>query len=275
MVGSTRTNGSPVSTSRTARAPGTPRTPERGRGHADERGLGVVLIDQTPLFRDGMANLITHTPGLRWLGATHNVHAAVRLIERLAPDIAIIDAGLDPRGRLSKLLTSAAQPYTVISLVRDPNRTMAYLAGSTDQCAHGVVLRSAEPAQIMEAIRRAHTDRRYLDPALTNHAPAGPNDNAASTHRSISRRECQVLQLVADGLENQAIAKALFVSVETIRTHVKSILRKLSARDRAHAVAIAFRLGILTTQHPAPAPLHRAGTDQATDPGASLRPARA
>ncbi len=55
-----------------------------------------------------------------------------------------------------------------------------------------------------------------------------------------------MLQLIADGLENQAIANVLYVSVETVRTHVKSILRKLSSRDRTHAVAVAFRSGVLT-----------------------------
>jgi hypothetical protein len=60
------------------------------------------------------------------------------------------------------------------------------------------------------------------------------------------------LQLISDGMENQAIAKALFVSVETVRTHVKSILRKLHARDRAHAVAVAFRLGVLVTHREGP-----------------------
>jgi DNA-binding NarL/FixJ family response regulator len=63
----------------------------------------------------------------------------------------------------------------------------------------------------------------------------------------LSRREYQVLQLVAEGLENSGIAKILFLSVETVRTHVKSILRKLSARDRTHAVTIAFPGGILIT----------------------------
>lgn len=277
MVGSAGTNGSHVPANHTARAAGAARHPDRGQLNARERGLGVVLVDQTPLFRDGMANLITHTPGLRWLGAAHNAHAAVRLIEYLTPDIAIIDAGLDPRGKLAKLLRGSSHPYTVLSLVRDPHRTMAYLAGSREQCAHGMVLRSAEPAQIMEAIRHAHTERHYLDPALANHAPGGADGNSASTQQPISRRECQVLQLVADGLENQGIAKALFVSVETVRTHVKSILRKLGARDRAHAVAIAFRLGILATQPNVapPAALHRPGTDQQAGSAPSLRTARA
>jgi DNA-binding NarL/FixJ family response regulator len=68
----------------------------------------------------------------------------------------------------------------------------------------------------------------------------------------LSQRELEVLRLVADGLENQAIADALFVSVETIRTHVKSILRKLASRDRTHAVAVAFRSGVLAVDDVVP-----------------------
>lgn len=216
-----------------------------GAQRANDRGLGVVLIDQTPLFRDGMANLINHAPGLRWLGATHNVHAAGKLVERFTPDVAIIDAGLDPRGQLTKLLTSASANLTVVSLIRDPHRAAPYISDASAAGVHGIVLRAAEPAQLVDAVRRAHTERRYLDPALASLA-RGENGRGSNSRQPLSRREHQVLQLIADGLENQAIAKTLFVSVETVRTHVKSILRKLHARDRAHAVAVAFRLAVLT-----------------------------
>jgi DNA-binding NarL/FixJ family response regulator len=93
-----------------------------------------------------------------------------------------------------------------------------------------------------------HAERRYLDAALAPVLTA-PTDKPArgQARQPLSRREYQVLQLIADGLENQAIATILFVSVETIRTHVKSILRKLASRDRTHAVAIAFRAGVLTS----------------------------
>lgn len=117
--------------------------------------------------------------------------------------------------------------------------------------------RSIDSRRLAEAIRRAHTERRYIDPglaALTARPKRSTVPKGDLAHDSppaprggmpLSRREYQVLQLVAEGLENSAIAKLLFLSVETVRTHVKSILRKLSARDRTHAVTIAFRGGIL------------------------------
>lgn len=212
-----------------------------------DRGLGVVLVDQIPLFRDGLSALVTHTPGLRWLGATQNVHAAVVMTERLSPDVLVLDSVLDPRGHLTRMLTSSSSGLTVLNLVREPCRTAQYVAETFAAGAHGMVLRSADPVQLVDAIRRSYVERRYLDGALTTLA-RGIGGRAAGARQPLSRREYQVLQLIADGLENQSIAKALFVSVETVRTHVKSILRKLHARDRAHAVAIAFRLGVLVPQ---------------------------
>src|SRR5437016_5706701 len=85
--------------------------------------------------------------------------------------------------------------------------------------------RSSEPPQLVQAIQRVHAERRYIDPTLASALgtpkgkPIAPPVNPGQ--QPLSRREYQVLQLIADGLENQAIAKILYVSVETVRTHVK------------------------------------------------------
>jgi len=131
------------------------------------------------------------------------------------------------------------------------------------------VLRTAEPAQLLDAVRRTHHERRYLDPELAALATGLGVRHTVTARQPLSRREYQVLQLISDGLENQAIAKTLFVSVETIRTHVKAILRKLHARDRAHAVAVAFRLGVLVAHRetpPSEVPAARASTSNTAPP---------
>ncbi len=228
------------------------RTPARSTGvpapRERERGLGVLLVDQIPLFCDAVAALLTRASGLRWLGATQDVHSAISTADGLHPDVVVIDSILDPRGHLGGMLMSASPSMVVLALVRETNRTPAYLAELLGSGAHGVLLRAAEPAQFVEAIRRTHAERRYFDPALSTLRGSTVATRAAGAHQPLSRREYQVLALISDGLENQAIAKALFVSVETVRTHVKSILRKLHARDRAHAIAIAFHLGVLALQ---------------------------
>ncbi|KAA9161136.1 response regulator transcription factor [Amycolatopsis acidicola] len=226
------------------------------QGSPPIRSLGVAVVDPLPFYREGLSSMVTRTTGLHWAGHAGNPHAALQLAEQVHPDVILVDSGIDPHGHLAKLLVTGDPAALVIMLVRDSHRTPAFLQGILLAGAHGALPRSAEPRRLIEAIRRTQLDRRYLDPVL---APlAGPQrqglrpgDSMVAARRPrmpLSRREYQVLQLVAEGLENAAIAKLLYLSVETVRTHVKSILRKLSARDRTHAVTIAFRNGILIAQ---------------------------
>ncbi|WP_027941538.1 response regulator transcription factor [Amycolatopsis taiwanensis] len=233
---------------------------------ASSRSLGVAVVDPIPIYRDGLSTLVQRTPGMHWAGYASNPHAALQLAEQTHPDVIVIDTGLDPHGHLTKMLMSADPALLVIMLLRETHRTPRFLSSALSLGAHAVVPRSAEGRRMVDAIRRAYLDRRYIDPALVPLAvpPSRSSSRGADTAQGrqprmpLSRREYQVLQLVAEGLENAAIAKILYLSVETVRTHVKSILRKLSARDRTHAVTIAFRAGILITQ-PEDAPEHASG----------------
>jgi DNA-binding NarL/FixJ family response regulator len=229
-----------------ARSPSSPST-------TGSRSLGVAAIDPIPIFRDGVASLVHRTQGLHWVGHAASHHAALQLCEQLKPDVVVLDSALDPNCHLTRLLSTGDPALVIVSLIRDSNRTPQYLAGAIAAGVHAVMPRAIDPRRLGEAIQRTHTERRYLDPALAaliarpKRQPSG-QPPAQRVPMPLSRREYQVLQLVAEGLENSGIAKVLYLSVETVRTHVKSILRKLSARDRTHAVTVAFRGGILTLQ---------------------------
>jgi DNA-binding NarL/FixJ family response regulator len=219
---------------------------------APTRSLGVAVVDPIPMYRDGLSALVQRTPGMHWAGHAANQHAAMQVAEQTHPDVMMVDTGLDPHGYLTKMLIGADPALLVIMLLRETHRTPSFLTNALSLGAHAVIPRSAESRRMVDAIRRTYLDGRYIDPALVPlTAPpsrSGSRGQARRPRMPLSRREYQVLQLVAEGLENAAIAKILYLSVETVRTHVKSILRKLSARDRTHAVTIAFRAGILITQ---------------------------
>jgi DNA-binding NarL/FixJ family response regulator len=222
-------------------------------GSTQRTALAVALVDGVPLFRDGLSALVQRTPGMRWVGAAERPTAALQLHDRLRPDVMVIDSGLDPRAQLCHMLAADSQ-LGLLSLVQEAHRNSQYVAAALAAGVHGLVLRTADPTQVTDAIRAVYEERRYLDSRLAPvlAAPRGKLKHwPGPTQQPLSRREYQVLQLIADGLENQSIAKILFVSVETVRTHVKSILRKLGARDRTHAVAVAFRTGVLTASPPA------------------------
>lgn len=221
---------------------------------APTRSMGVAVVDPTPIYRDGLSALVQRTPGMHWAGSAATPQAALQLAEQTHPDVMVIDTGLDPHGHLAKMLIGADPALLVIMLLREPHRTPSFLSGALCLGVHAFVPRSAESRRMVDAIRHAYLERRYIDPALAPLTVSPTRSRGGETGRPrrprmpLSRREYQVLQLVAEGLENAAIAKILYLSVETVRTHVKSILRKLSARDRTHAVTIAFRARILVIQ---------------------------
>jgi DNA-binding NarL/FixJ family response regulator len=216
--------------------------------------IGVALIDGTPLVREGLSALINRTAGVRFLGSAAAATAGLRLCQRLRPDVVLVDAALDPRGQLAHILTNSgsagAGSTRVVLLIDDAHRTPQYVGGALGAGVAGVLRRAAQPADLVRAIQAAHTEGRYIDPALAPMLAAPATRPQTQPRQPLSRRELQVLELIADGLENQAIADLLYVSVETVRTHVKSILRKLSSRDRTHAVAVAFRTGVLGVNQP-------------------------
>ncbi|ATE57776.1 DNA-binding response regulator [Actinosynnema pretiosum] len=209
-------------------------------------GPGVALVDPVPLLREGLAAVVRRTPGLNWLGSTGHLNSAVRLHERLRPDVLLVDSVLDPQGHLASLLVASDPQLAVVALVREPHRTPKYVRGALAAGVRGLVPRTAEPTEVVEAILRAHRERVHLDPTLAPLAAGFSPGADPGTRRALSRREYEVLQLIADGLENQSVADALYVSVETVRTHVKNILRKLRARDRTHAVSLAYQAGLLS-----------------------------
>jgi DNA-binding NarL/FixJ family response regulator len=213
--------------------------------------VGVALIDGVPLVREGLSALVHRTPGLRWIGAAENPSVGVRMCERLRPDVVVMDATLDPRGQLGRHLSGS---HAVVLMVDDPHLTTHYVTSAISGGVRGVIRRTAQPGQLVQAIHAVHGDGRYMDTTLaaTISTPLTRPRRPSGTYQPLSQREHEVLRLIADGLENQAIANLLFVSVETVRTHVKSILRKLASRDRTHAVAVAFRSGVLTVDDPVP-----------------------
>jgi DNA-binding NarL/FixJ family response regulator len=228
-----------------------------------QRPIGVLVVDQVPLFQEGLGQRIKAHPGLSLVGAVGQAQAAIRLADRVRADVLVVDAVLDPAAHLIGLLTALDQGLSALMLVREPYRTPRFVAAMRAAGVHGLVHRAAAPEHLLEAIRRTYADRRYLDPALAplvDRADQGIGlDERTVRRRPLSNREYEVLHLVADGLSNQAIAESMYVSVETVRSHIKSMLRKLEARDRAHAVAIGFRLGLLASTAEVSIPVARRG----------------
>ncbi|MFD9961718.1 LuxR C-terminal-related transcriptional regulator [Amycolatopsis sp. NPDC058986] len=208
--------------------------------------IRVVLLDAVPIFREALAERIGRSCGMMLHRVTRRVAAAAHLCEQGGFDVLIMDSLLDPRGHLVRFAATSGRRLAILSLVREPLIGEFYLRTALRAGAHGLIRRAAQQDQLWEAVAKVFHERYYLDPGLGFLLSEQDPTRDRRAFGGLSRREFEVLQQVADGLTTVEMATKLCISTETVRSHVKSICRKLGVHDRTHAVAEGFHRGLLT-----------------------------
>jgi DNA-binding NarL/FixJ family response regulator len=174
------------------------------------------------------------------LGQAGTAASGEDLVRHTAPDLALLDIRLPDEDGISltrKLL--AHQPgLRIVLYTGDADAELLY--DGLDSGARGYVLKAGATDELIEAIRRVADGLTYVDPRL-DRILLSPR--ATERVPTLSPREREIMHLMAEGLTAEAIATQLVVSVETVRTHVRNVIRKLQARNRVHAIAIALERG--------------------------------
>lgn len=220
--------------------------------------IRILVCDDQSLVRTGYATIFAAQPGLEVVGEAGNGREAVDSALRLRPDVVVMDV------RMPVLDGIEATRLLAGPGARDPMKVLVVTTFNIDEYvyealragASGFLLKDCLPAQLVEGVRTVAAGEALLDPAVTRRligrfaarvrtdAPTGPPaDHLLS---SLTRRETEVLKLIADGLSNAEIAGVLVVSPETVKTYVSRILAKLQLRDRVQAVILAYRVGLVT-----------------------------
>jgi len=209
----------------------------------------IILADDHKLVRQGMHSLLAAQPGFEVIGEASNGHEALRLIETLSPDIAILDVMMpDLNGiETAKLASQRGTKTRIIFLSMHANATYAVRALQSGALAY--VLKDSDFTEILQAIENALEGRRYLSKAITDevfemllNADAG-KENSLSV---LSPREREVLQLIAEGNTNNVIAEKLTLSVRTIEAHRAHIMTKLRFTSQSDLVRYAIQQGLIT-----------------------------
>ncbi|WP_342372370.1 response regulator transcription factor [Propioniciclava soli] len=205
--------------------------------------IRVLVVDDHPVVRSGLQALLASEPGLSVVGAAASGEEALALVAAHAPDVVLCDlrlgAGLDGVGVTAALRKGPGPGPAVLILTtydNDSDIARAVLAG-----AAGYLLKDAEPAAIVRGIADAAAGRLVLSPELEGRVV----DRMARGVPQLSAREIDVLRLVADGLANKEIARRLFISEGTVKTHLVHAFGKLDADSRTAAVAAARHHGLL------------------------------
>lgn len=217
----------------------------------------VVLVDDEALIRAGLRMLLDAEPGVTVVGEASDGQSGVELIARLRPDVVVMDVRMprmDGVAATRELMSASyrdehGSPPGILMLTTFSDDTAvrdAVRAG-----AIGFLLKAAAPASLPEAVRAIANGDGWLDPTVTRgllRELASRADLSWSTAADVGQltpRELEVLTAMANGRRNSEIASDLFLSEATVKTHVHRIFLKLGITDRAQAVSIAFRTGLV------------------------------
>jgi DNA-binding NarL/FixJ family response regulator len=204
----------------------------------------VLLADDEPLVRSGLRLILDAEPDLEVVGEAGDGARAVELTRSLRPDVVCMDVrmpGVDGL-RATELVLRLPQPPRVLVVTTFEHD--GYVLDALTAGASGFLLKRARADEMVQAVRTVAVGQSLLYPqALRDLVRTRPR--AASGAPALTPREREVLALVAQGMTNAEIARALVVGVETVRTHVASVLAKLGARDRTQAVVLGYRAGLV------------------------------
>jgi DNA-binding NarL/FixJ family response regulator len=197
-----------------------------------------VIVDDHVALRRGM-ELLLRRAGHHVVGTAGDAEAGEALILRRRPDVALVDLALPGKSgaELTRGLLGSDPKLRIILYTGAADDRQ--LLDALDAGAAGVALKSGDPEELEQAIRTVAAGDDYLDPRLAPLLAKGGNGRK----KTLSPRECEILGLLAQGLSGEDAAKQLFLSSETVRTHVRNAMTKLGAATRAHAVALALQRG--------------------------------
>jgi DNA-binding NarL/FixJ family response regulator len=209
----------------------------------------VLLVDDEELVRSGLRTILEAQDGIEVVGEAADGAVVVPLVASLRPDVVVLDIrmplvdGLQATRDLHRKLESPPRVLILTTFGDEENVYAALHAG-----ADGFLPKRARPAEIVEAVRVVAGGASLLFPAAirslaARHAAAGTRTGTAV--RDLTPREGEILRLMARGLSNAEIADELFLGLQTVKTHVSSLLRKLGARDRTQAVIAAYDSGLV------------------------------
>lgn len=220
--------------------------------------IDVFIVDDQPLVRAGITMLLSGEPGIAVVGEAESAAGALRLVRQLRPDVVLMDVrmpGMDGVSATRELVADGDADRLVRVIVMTTFDDEDVVVDSLLAGASGYLLKHASPTELADAIRRVSSGDTWLDPTAATRLverlrPRGGDSTDIAA--LLTPREQEVLRMVAAGLSNREIRERLVLSEATVKTHVARLLLKTGSRDRAAAVALAYRTGFVHPEDPIP-----------------------
>ena len=200
--------------------------------------IRILVADDHPVVREGLASILK-AKDIKVIGEAGDGEEACRLYDQLSPDILVLDLRMPKKDGLqvvTELMSRTPKPRIIVMTTYEGEEDVrrALRAG-----AKGYVLKGTKRDRILETVRKVYEGQ----PSLSAEVAAKLTDSL--THPELSERELQVLKYMATGKSNKEIAQVIYVSENTVKAHVKSILAKMEAMGRTAAIAIAIKRGLI------------------------------
>lgn len=207
--------------------------------------IRIVVVDDHGLFRAGLVSLLTTFPEFEIIGEAGDGLEALSVIERTHPDVVLLDVNMPVMGGVEMVEAIQRDDLPRI-LMLTISKHDEDLFGAIAAGADGYLLKDAEPDELRRSISLVAEGKSVLSPEVTSRVlKAVGSSHGIPPDIALSKRELDVLKCLARGMTSAQIATELFISENTVKTHVRHILEKLEASNRAEAVSRAIQLGII------------------------------
>ncbi len=208
--------------------------------------IKLVLVDDHALVRQGLADLLSRGAGMQVMATTGRADEAWDLLQQHRPDLLILDLRMSPIDGIALLKSLRDKGSDTPVLVLTMSEAAEDLAAALRLGVRGYLLKDMEPADVIEAIRRAARGELVVAPSISGKLATilqtgEETGSAASLAKQLTGRERQILGYVACGFSNKAIARALGISNDTVKLHVRHILAKLGLTSRVEAAVFAVQ----------------------------------
>ncbi len=207
--------------------------------------IRIVVVDDHGLFRAGLVSLLTTFPEFEIIGEAGDGREALAVIEATRPDVVLLDVNMPIMGgveMVEAIQKNDAPSILMLTISKHDEDLFGAIAAGAD----GYLLKDAEPDELRRAIILVAEGKSVLSPEVTSRVlKAVSSSHGIPPDIALSKREMDVLKCLGRGMTSSQIASELFISENTVKTHVRHILEKLEASNRAEAVSRAIQLGII------------------------------